>query len=92
MEVSEDTDGARPREGADSVADAQWDRVRALASTVARLEAQEAEAGLDDDGEARLVRARLRAARAAERALLADQIADSLAEVRKTGRRTSATG
>jgi hypothetical protein len=68
--------------GADSVADEQWRRVRALASTVARLEAQEAEGGLDDDGEIRLARARLRAARATERALLADEIADRLAALR----------
>ena len=68
--------------GADLVADAQWERVRALASTVARLEAHEVEHGLDEEGEARLARARVRAARAAQRAVLADEIADRLAGLR----------
>lgn len=76
-EGTEETPG-----GAASVADAQWQRVRALASTVSRLEAQGVEDGLDEDGEARLARARIRAARAAERALLADEIADRLAELK----------
>lgn len=69
-------------EGAEAVADQQWQRVRALAQVAERLERQEAEAGLDDEGEMRLARARIRAARAADRAMLADQIADRLAELR----------
>jgi hypothetical protein len=69
-------------EGAQAVADQQWQRVRALAQVADRLARQEAESGLDDDGEMRLARARLRAARAADRALLADQIADRIAELR----------
>lgn len=69
-------------DGADAVADTQWRRVRDLAQTAERLAALQAAGDLDDDGEMRLARARLRAARAAERALLADEIADRLADLR----------
>jgi hypothetical protein len=71
-----------PGTGPDAVADAQWARVRALGATVARLERLAADGQLDEDGLARLARARVRAARAAERAVLADAIADRLAELR----------
>jgi hypothetical protein len=77
-----DDDDEGTSHGAQAVADQQWERVRALARVADRLAQQEAESGLDDDGEMRLARARLRAARAADRALLADQIADRLAELR----------
>jgi hypothetical protein len=74
-------DGAT--EGADGVADAAWARVRALAETVARLEEAVAEMP-DPDPEtlARLDRARIKAARAAQRASLADELADHLGDIR----------
>lgn len=72
----------RAPEGADAVADIQWRRVRDLAQAAERLAALQAAGDLDDDGEVRLARARLRAARAAERAVLADEIADRLADLR----------
>ena len=79
-------------DGPEAVADAEWARVRALAATVARLEAQEVEHGLDEAGVARLERARVRVARAAERALLADGLADRLAEMRPRERATPSGG
>lgn len=88
--MSEIEDDQNTREGAEAVADKQWERVRALARVAERLERQEAEAGLDDEGEMRLARARIRAARAADRAMLADQIADRLAELRPSAHSVSA--
>ena len=76
--------------GADVVADKQWQRVRALAEAADRLAEEEANGDLDDDGEMRLARARLRAARAVERAVLADQIADQLAELKPATPRVAA--
>jgi hypothetical protein len=72
--------------GPEAVADAQWARVRALGARVAALEARAADEPLDEEELARLVRARQRAARAAERAVLADHLADRLAEVRSRER------
>jgi len=68
--------------GPEAVADEQWARIRALGARVAELEARAEEEPLDDDDLARLARARQRAARAAQRALMADALADRLAEVR----------
>ncbi len=66
-------------DGADGVADEAWTRVRALADKVARLEAAVAEmVDPDPDVLARLDRARLKAAKAAQRATLADALADHL--------------
>jgi hypothetical protein len=62
-----------------------WGRLRRLAERVARLEEVDAVGELDEDGRARLAGLRLRCARAAQRARLADELADRVAEVR--GRR-----
>lgn len=70
-------------DGAEGVADAEWARVRALADRVARLEEAVAEMpDPDPDTLARLDRARVKAARAAERASLADALADHLDGIR----------
>ena len=61
------------------VADAEWQRVRDLARRVEELEAAFAERSSDDEGlEMQLARARIRAQRAAGRAMLADSLADEL--------------
>lgn len=80
--MTDSDDAATIPDGAEAVADKQWQRVRALAEVADRLARQEADGGLDDDDAMRLARARIRAARAAETAVLADQIADRLAELR----------
>ena len=78
-------------QGADGVADAQWTRVRTLADRVTQLEEAVAEmVDPDADTLARLDRARVKAARAAERASLADALADHLDEIRASRRRGSA--
>jgi hypothetical protein len=70
-------------DGADEVADAAWARVRGLAEKVARMEAAVAEmVDPDPDTLARLDRARVKAARAAQRATLADALADDLDDIR----------
>ena len=70
-------------DGPDDVANAEWARVRALAERVALLEAAVAEMpDPDPDTLARLDRARLKAARAANRATLADALADHLGDIR----------
>lgn len=70
-------------DGADGVADEAWTRVRVLAEKVAQLEAAAAEmVDPDPDTLARLDRARYKAARAAQRASLADALADHLDEIR----------
>jgi hypothetical protein len=74
-------DGARP-DRSEAVADELWGRVRALAERVARFEEADAAGELDEDGRARLDSLRVRAARAAERARLADELADELADRR----------
>jgi len=73
--------------GPDAVADALWSRVRRLARLADRLAEAEAVGELDEDGQARLARARLRLSRAAERAQLADELSDQLAEVSALRRR-----
>ena len=81
-------------DGPDEVANAEWARVRALADRVAMLEAAVAEMpDPDPDTLARLDRARLKAARAANRASLADALADHLGDIRaqRRGRSTPAS-
>ena len=68
--------------GPDAVADAEWARVRALAEKVARLEAGARERHLSDEERARLDRARAKVARATDRALLADALADHMNDLR----------
>jgi hypothetical protein len=69
------------------VADELWDRVRRLAERVARYEEAEAVGELDEEGRARLGALRVRAARAVERARLADELSDRVAEARAAGGR-----
>lgn len=71
---------------AGTVADGLWARVRELAARVAELERLERLDELDEEGRARLDSLRLRAARAARRAGLADELADRIAELRPAGR------
>jgi hypothetical protein len=79
--------GART-DRSEAVADELWERVRSLAERLARYEEAEAVGELDEDGRARLGSLRVRAARAAERARLADELADELADRRgAAGRR-----
>ena len=65
----------------DSVADALWERVRDLSARADELLRAEAEGRLDEQGEAQLDRIRVRLARAARRAELADQIGDRIAAI-----------
>ena len=77
-------------DGADEVANAEWARVRALAERVAALEDAVAEmVDSDPDTLHRLDRARLKAARAADRAALADALADHLQDLRSRRRGSS---
>jgi hypothetical protein len=71
----------------DRVADELWARVRVLAARVERLSAAADVDALTPDDELRLERARVRLARAAQRAQLADDLADQVAEVRMRRRR-----
>jgi hypothetical protein len=73
---------APTREGAEAVADKQWQRVRDLARVAERLAQEDAIGELDEGGQMRLARARIRAARATDRAILADELADRMAELR----------
>lgn len=77
--------------GPDAVADALWSRVRRLARLAERLNEADLLGELDEDGQARLARARLRLSRAAERAQLADELSDQMAEIR-SHRRAKAAG
>jgi hypothetical protein len=70
----------------EAVADELWGRVREMAGRVARMEAADAVGELDDDGRARLAVLRLRCTRAAERARLADDLSDRVAEARAARR------
>jgi len=47
---------------------------------------------LDDEGQARLLRARVRLSRAAARAQMADELADQLADLRAVRARATAHG
>ena len=71
-------------EGAGSVADRRWDRVRELAADIARLEALDREDGLDDDGRIALARLRIQAERASTRAMLADELADRIDQAERS--------
>jgi len=64
------------------VADELWDRVRTMAARAAKLEEADALGELDEEGRGRLAALRIRCSRATERARLADDIADSFADVR----------
>ncbi len=64
------------------VADELWELVRRLAGRVAELEEADAVGELDEDGRARLDGLRMRCARAAARAGLADELSDRVTEVR----------
>lgn len=66
----------------EAVADALWERVRAMAARVAAMEEADVVGELDEDGRARLGALRLRCARAAERAGMADALADQMADLR----------
>lgn len=77
--------------GGDGVADAEWERVRAMAERVSAMEVALAEmVDPDPDALARLDRARIKLSRAAARAQLADQLAEHLAQIR-AARRTRRT-
>lgn len=73
------------------MADALWDRVRRLARLAEELTEADAEGDLDENGQARLMRARVRLSRAAARAQMADDLADQLADLRAVRARTAAT-
>jgi regulator of sigma D len=77
-----------PADRSEAVADELWDRLRALADRVARYEEADAVGELDEEGRAKLDALRVRAARAADRAQLADELADLVAEARAARRRT----
>jgi hypothetical protein len=64
------------------VADDLWGLVRRLAGRVAALEEVAAAGELDEDGRARLDALRLKCARAAARAGMADELSDRVADVR----------
>ena len=64
------------------VADELWGLVRRLAGRVAAMEEAAAAGELDEDGRARLDGLRLKCARAAARAGLADELSDRVAEAR----------
>lgn len=66
----------------EAVADALWERVRSMAERMARLEEADAVGELDEEGQGRLAALRVRCSRAAERARLADELADRVADVR----------
>ena len=73
--------------GGEAVADEMWARVRRLAAHAERLERAAALDELDEEGRARLAALRLRCARAAERARLADDLADRVADIGAARRR-----
>ena len=74
------------RDGAGSVADRRWDRVREIAADIARLEALERSEGLDDDARMELARLRIQAERASTRAMLADDLADRIDRAQRSRR------
>ena len=78
-------------DGPEAVADALWSQVRRLARLADQLGEAEALGELDEHGQARLARARLRLARAVERAQLADELSDRLAEVAAVRSRRTAS-
>lgn len=74
----------------DAVADELWRRVRGFAERIAAMEELEALGELDEHGQARLDSLRVRCARAADRAGLADELADRLADLRSRAGRAPA--
>jgi hypothetical protein len=72
-----------------AVADRRWALVRRVAADIAHLEALERSEGLGEDGTMELARLRIQAERASARALLADELADSIAQAER--RRASGT-
>ncbi|MFM8827750.1 MAG: hypothetical protein ACKOGE_00485 [Actinomycetota bacterium] len=71
-------------DGAGTVADRRWHRVREIAADIARLEALDRADGLDDDARMELARLRILAERASTRARLADELADRIDQVERT--------
>ncbi len=71
-------------EGAGSVADRRWARVREIAADIQRLEALDRAEGLDDDARMELARLRIQAERASTRAMLADDLADRIDQAERT--------
>lgn len=76
----------------DAVADELWRRVRGFADRIAAMEELDAVGELDEHGRARLDALRVRCARAAARAGLADELADRLADLRARADRARAGG
>lgn len=78
--------------GTFGVADGQWRRVREVAERLARMEEAVAEmVDPDADSLARLDRLRIKAARAAERARLADSLAEHLTDIADRRRASAAS-
>lgn len=70
-------------DGAGSVADRRWERVREIAADIQRLEALDRSEGLDDDARMELARLRIQAERASTRAMLADDLADRIDQAQR---------
>ena len=70
-------------DGAGSVADRRWERVREIAADIPRLEALDRSEGLDDDARMELARLRIQAERASTRAMLADDLADRIDQAQR---------
>ena len=70
-------------DGAGSVADHRWERVREIAADIQRLEALDRSEGLDDDARMELARLRIQAERASTRAMLADDLADRIDQAQR---------
>jgi hypothetical protein len=75
---------AEGSQGASSVADRRWARVRELAADIARLEVLDRDDALDEDGRMELARLRIQAERASTRAMLADELADRIDQAERT--------
>ena len=70
-------------DGAGSVADRRWERVREIAADIQRLEALDRSEGLDDDARMELAHLRIQAERASTRAMLADDLADRIDQAQR---------
>jgi hypothetical protein len=70
-------------DGAPSVADRRWARVREIAADIASLEALDRRDGLDEGGRMELALLRIQAERASTRALLADDLADRIDQAQR---------
>ncbi len=71
---------------ADAVADGRWARVREIAADIARLEVADRADGLDENQRTVLARLRISADRASTRAVLADDLADSITSAERSKR------